>query len=120
MLGFASHLVALRFGAHCALDDAEKRELADKLHAAIATLPAGRMPQWLVELIALAEKSAPWAALAVSAYTIAAPRVALSRALAAAEQQRARDAAALAPTWPPSEPPGESIPIHPLAETAHA
>lgn len=86
-------------GDHWKLEDDEKRDVAEKLAAALATLPKGHVPPWLAEFLRLAESCAPWVAFATAFGAVAVPRVMVTKmhADAAREEAAAAAAAATAP-----------------------
>ena len=80
-------LLSLKLGDHWQLEDEQKRELAEKLAAALATLPKGNVPPWLAEFMRMAESCAPWIAFATALGTVALPRVMVTKMNAEAERE---------------------------------
>ena len=89
----AFFVASLRLGGHWQLDDDQAAELAEKLDAALATLPAGARPAWLASVMQAVQACAPWLAFGGALFAVGMPRVMLTRATL---EQAKLDAAAAA------------------------
>jgi hypothetical protein len=106
----AFFVASLRLGGHWQLDDSEAAELAAKLDAALATLPAGARPAWLASVMQALEACAPWLAFGGALVAVGFPRVMLTRQLMEQAKIDAAEPLHTAAGDAPTEPAGPVMP----------